>query len=780
MRNALSAQALKERVDLREVVRRLWGEPRHTSPRYDVHEARWRPDGKNASFAVYATHFKDYGGAGQGGDVFAFLQEDQSISFIEALHWVDNYLGGTTPTTAPKTAPTSATSNNEPPPAAWQNAARAALERTQAYLWGDAPDAKRALNYLRTVRGLTDDTIRASGYGYNPRWTPVPGAEHDTNKTSRLAPGIIEPWWCDGALWALRVRCRVGNLAHALGVPDEQLKGKTGPKYLNLSGSRQTGAIYNGDCITPGGDVLVVEGGFDAQLAQQHLPGIAVVTFGSAANHPTGRRLKQLGTAGRVFLLLDSDEAGIAAQQKLCDALGSKAIPVRLPHSKDVTDFIAAGGDLTALLTETANTPIAAEAWWRDGVPDDWRSALLTYFRPVTAPVVELMNVAANRKLLNPSSFTVNDVLSANDELGFNISAGSVRRVMAELEDYFFAKLDPIQLNTPFGYKTENKSRGRTAHVYRLLPLSEVKHQIMLWIVPRVIERLHPTLPDDVPVLAVPTADMFVVAGFAEVEAERIAAQLRAAYPDAYPDERLQKHVSDEVGKVHHGLQSKMSTPLPQGWSLANGSDYRAAFLRATNDEKQRRSRREIRELIGVSNGSVGEMVRRAGLQRKEAHGEFETVALQHPQNVDRQVERAGYEVAGYPRAVVIDHPKGEQETLIYRGEQTHELMSEQIAAGAQVSVRFQVANHYVELNVIPPPKPKTDIPPRAAAPRRRRKSAFFAPMHDPVWVAGQLALLLVMLERFRYLPEKDAYLCVQSGEVYENPTVDVLLPLLL
>ena len=416
------AAALKAQIDLRDVVASLWGDPERTAPRYHTYRARWRDDGQNASFTVYPDRFKDYGGRGRSGDVYEFLQHELDLSFTEALDWLAQHTGSghTIPTRQRKATPARRPST-EPPAPQWQHAAQDALEQAQAYLWSDAPDAARVREYLRTVRGFTDETIKAAGYGYNPRWQPLDYQHPQRNYRVKLSPGIVEPWWCDGVLWALRVRRRVGNLAQWLNQPDDTLGRGDAPKYLNLAGSKQTGAMYNADTITPDGDVLVVEGGFDAQLAAQHLDDVAVVTFGSATNTPPARRIQQLKQARRVFLLLDADDAGQAAQSQLAAVLDGNAYSVTLPQGNDVTDFIVNhNGDLGAVLQEAAasgrvtpptDTSADRGAWWANGVPDGVRSALLNYFRPTTAPVIELVNTAVRRGLLSAQAFTINQLL---------------------------------------------------------------------------------------------------------------------------------------------------------------------------------------------------------------------------------------------------------------------------------------------------------------------------------------------------------------------------------
>ena len=752
----LTTTDLKDRIDLRDVVIQFWGRPKRQRPRYDVHASRWRDDGRNASFTVYRTYFRDYGGDGDSGDLFTFLQHELNIDFAEAMQWAADYVGGGVGPIQER-PPVRATTH-EPPPADWQTAARDALATTQQYLWSGATNANRVLDYLRNVRGFTDSTIKAAGYGYNPRWNAVDWRHPETRRTIKLAPGIIEPWWCDGVLWALRVRCRVGNLASALKIRDDKLHGETSPKYLNLTGSRQSGALYNADQITPGEDVLVVEGGFDAQLAAQHLNGITVVTFGSASNTPAPRRLEQLKGASRVFLMLDTDEAGQKAVERLQGALGEAAHIVPLPVGKDVTEFVMDhGGDLPALLQQGRTLAVNrrdTRAWWPNGVPDGVRSAVLNYFRPTTACFVELVNTAALHKHIDADAFTSTDLLRANLDLGFNIGENMVRRLLAELEDVFIVEAETVNTTTSTVSISGKKTIGRPPKHFALLPTAQVKWSIIRWATPRITEKVYSTSEQsddetEAP-LAPPSAKMFLAAGFDRDEAAEIAAQLQQMYTDAYDNPQLQQKLARELESLRQDLSNTYSTPLPAGWSLVNGQDYRAAFLRATNNRNTRRSRREIMRLTGVSNGGLDALVKRAGLKRRSETGEYESVPVKSPSHVEQQVKRAARQVKGYPRSFKVDFADGRQETVVYNAETCQTVIPQYIIEGATVRVVYQVANRFEVASDEPipverKPQPQRKPCPDAAPAQRKPRTAVYGPKHDPAWVAEQVRLLLEM-----------------------------------
>ncbi len=819
---------LKDRIDLRDVVRDFWGEPDRQSNRYDQYFSRWRDDGSKPSFTVYATHYRDYGGTGDSGDVFSFLQQELNFDFRAAVEWVSSYCGAgiqTSDQTKRPALPRHSIQADEPPSPEWQQAAQDALKQAQSYLWSNRQDAMQVRHYLNTVRGLSDETIQQFGYGYNPAWHTVDYIDPDTNKAPYLAPGIIEPWFYAGTLWALRIRCRVGNLADALGIPSEIGRdGEELPKYLNLAGSKQSGALFNGDSIKPGEDVLIVEGGFDAALAQQTLNqglivsgdlmhqiptdntmySITVVTAGSASTPIHSERLEHLKQSGRVFLLLDSDEAGQNAQRKFITALGDKAVPLSLPqgHGKDVTDFIVNHqGDLQALLAQAISP-----AWWREGVPDSIRSALLNYFPARCAPVIEMVNEALHYGLITGTGFTINELLNANTRLNYHIKAATIRRAVEDLEGVFFAKVD-TDLSTVESVSRNAKNVGRKGEIYCMLPLDHIRIGIIAWAKPRIYEQCHPIGFEEGKeasgIVAKPLPAMFEAVGINSESARWSSEQISQRLEDVF---QVQNYAEQDAGKraiarlaqLKNALQDRTSTPLPEGWPLSSTKEYRAAFLRATNNPQQRRSRRQIRNLIGISNAALDSVVRQAGLARQDKQGEYELRRLRHAENLEFQINREARVVQGFPRSLVIHTPDGAVIEQGYMGSDSGEIVKAHIQNGAKVYVRLQVANHYIEVSDTPlQATPETRQAQNGG--RESEKSAqdstkshdtehprpiqkshrHYGPTFDPTWVMAQMKLALHRKGVLR-LHGSDQWINTETGEVLTAPSATYLLQLLL
>ncbi len=222
-----------------------------------------------------------------------------------------------------------------PPCERWQCKARTFADACAAKLW--TPEGARALAYLRG-RGLSDDTIRAAGLGFNPATRYAAGRDWgltDREKVTAIR-GITIPCRAAGWLWSVNIR-RLNEDGSAYSGPD---------KYFKTTGS--IAALYGADALHSDCTALLCEGEFDTLLAQQHAPpGLVAVTFGSAGKAPSLRwRIALRGL--RLLLAFDRDGAGAKGAAKWAE-LGTR---VSLPGdgAKDITDFTMSGGDVRAWL----------------------------------------------------------------------------------------------------------------------------------------------------------------------------------------------------------------------------------------------------------------------------------------------------------------------------------------------------------------------------------------------------------------------------------------------
>jgi DNA primase len=240
------------------------------------------------------------------------------------------------------------------PAAAWQDAARQAVQTCERLLLGG--EGGLAMDYLRR-RGLKDDTIRYWRLGYSPGFSisPSPQGERGLGGVGDLylPRGVLIPCLALGEVWYLKIALLPGERVKCQGcgefTPARQPcpKCNTVNKYRGVKGNR-TGAIFGADELRGAQLALFVEGEFDAMLAWQALNDvIAVCTLGAASNRP------DLATWGpsllpleRILAAYDADRAGQAGLQALQE-LSERVEPVQLPAgAKDVNDYLLQGGDL--------------------------------------------------------------------------------------------------------------------------------------------------------------------------------------------------------------------------------------------------------------------------------------------------------------------------------------------------------------------------------------------------------------------------------------------------
>lgn len=338
---------LMSRIDARDLARELLGDGKRTgrAVMYRVRSER------TPSFAVYADGYKDFGSGGDTGDTFGLLVRlGAAANRAEAIQQVADRIdgaGGVLTASVPRRVdPTVA---SDPPPAAWQRSMSAAIDKHHTYLMSAAPDAQRARAWLQ-ARGITDELIARFKLGYSPRWHKtdyvLPEADADGGKRRvSIPPGIVIPWFADGALWSVHVRCREAKLAAALGLQsDRDSSGDETAKYKYVLGSHIRGALFNGDVLQQDRPVLFVEGEFDAMIAAAQLDGVNVVTLGGASTHLAARWRSRI--TGAAFVCLDNDPAGRDGAASLLKCLPPTAQRVELPAEKDITDYVLSGGDL--------------------------------------------------------------------------------------------------------------------------------------------------------------------------------------------------------------------------------------------------------------------------------------------------------------------------------------------------------------------------------------------------------------------------------------------------
>ncbi len=193
----------------------------------------------------------------------------------------------------------------------------------------------QALAYA-TARGVSSSTLDRLHVGYCAgaglveylRWLGLPtlsavGAgllwqNRDRGLTERMAGRVVVP--------ELRAGRPVWLVGRAWDPPDAE------PKYLCLAGSKP---LLGWEHTRHGSEVYVTEGVFDwLVLVEWGLPAVALV--GTHACRKVGEALRRFP---KVYIVLDTDEAGRTAAAKLAGELAGRAVVVGLPGVKDVAEL---------------------------------------------------------------------------------------------------------------------------------------------------------------------------------------------------------------------------------------------------------------------------------------------------------------------------------------------------------------------------------------------------------------------------------------------------------
>jgi DNA primase len=237
----------------------------------------------------------------------------------------------------------------EAPTDAWQDRARAFCDWAQEQLWQDG----EALAYLRG-RGLSDETIRGAGLGYNPRELrddPARWGLVEERRKVWLPRGWVIP--CESAeelcvpakLAYVKVRRLDADLSR------ERDRGRDPQKYIAIKGSKVGGAIYGLDALQGHAEGVICESELDALLLRQYLAPdgheiAGVAGLPGANTRPGADTLAILGPLTRMHVCFDLDRAGDDAREWWGQFSGKVRELVPLAH--DVTDMWREGHDLAA------------------------------------------------------------------------------------------------------------------------------------------------------------------------------------------------------------------------------------------------------------------------------------------------------------------------------------------------------------------------------------------------------------------------------------------------
>ncbi len=292
---------------------------------------------------------------GEHGDVIAFVQKHQNISFLEALELLGRRAGISLEKIQKK--------QPGPSRAGMLDVMKWAAEQYQQCLL-DSPGAENARKYLGE-RKLTGETVRKFGLGYAPslgEWLVQKAANAQISAPLLETVGLIAKR-SEGRGFYDRFRDRVmfpirDVLGHVVGfggriLPSSNISAdKPVAKYINSAETplfSKSDQLYGIDqakqSAAQTGYLAVVEGYTDVLMAHQHGVNHVVATMGTALN---ARHIKTLrGAVSRVVLVFDADAGGDAGVDRAMEVFVSNDLDLRvaaLPDGLDPCDLLAAQG----------------------------------------------------------------------------------------------------------------------------------------------------------------------------------------------------------------------------------------------------------------------------------------------------------------------------------------------------------------------------------------------------------------------------------------------------
>jgi DNA primase len=284
-------------------------------------------------------------GCGASGDAFSFLMRIEGLSFREALQRLAARAG-----------------IELRPELTAQSEERDELERLRRAVFAAhfyyrhcLQRAPRARHYLQQ-RGLTPTTIEQFQLGYAPAgWDHLLRflQRHRISEQEALQAGLIRQGE-HGYYDYLRDRLvfPIHDAAGRVIAFGGRTMGDEEPKYLNtpetpLFEKRNTlyGWHLARGAILRQRSALVVEGYMDLLMLHQHGFEHAVATLGTAFTEQHAARLQRM--VERVYLLYDSDDAGIRAALRAAEVLQAAGIPtfiVELPAGEDPDSLLQKAG----------------------------------------------------------------------------------------------------------------------------------------------------------------------------------------------------------------------------------------------------------------------------------------------------------------------------------------------------------------------------------------------------------------------------------------------------
>jgi hypothetical protein len=326
----------------RELLEPSDGDKRFVCPSCGSGNLEVTPNDK--SWSCWACKTTDY-----PRDAVGLVQLSQNLGRMDAARWLSGYLGLTEETAPFKPRGVSRQVARKPhlepyELSSWAESLAAACNNAHELLMSRECDvSRRAWDYLTgPVRNLTSETIARHKLGLNLDWYEFHEPVGDSDGPFRLPPGITIPWLTG---------------PHGIsGANVRQLHVTLKGKYVMAKGSRRHWMFPS--LTAWAGPILIVEGEFDAMVANQELGGLLpVATLGGAQckpgdtfDAPTLCRFK------KILVAADSDNAGRECRDMWSEfSRRSRSIDMP-PDAKDLSDAVSHGVDLCHWALDTCDS----------------------------------------------------------------------------------------------------------------------------------------------------------------------------------------------------------------------------------------------------------------------------------------------------------------------------------------------------------------------------------------------------------------------------------------
>ncbi len=305
--------------------------------------------GKGDNFSVMPGRGYRCWVCGETGSVFTYVQKELGMDFVEAVKYVGQKFGVEVREVSRRVE------GPDPREPLWEVVA-AALAYFQKVLWSE-DEGTAGREYL-AKRGIQRDVADRFFLGFAPR--PVGALRRHLETLGfgverQIAAGLLKQE--EGKEPRPRFRGRLifpihDPRGHPVGFGGRAIEPDQEPKYINSAES----AIYSKGsllyhlhearyAIRKAERVLVVEGYFDAVRTAASGIEEVVAPLGTALTTEQAKMLKRY--TPNVFLLYDSDKAGLKATFRAGDALlreGASVRVVTLPEGEDPDTFVARFG----------------------------------------------------------------------------------------------------------------------------------------------------------------------------------------------------------------------------------------------------------------------------------------------------------------------------------------------------------------------------------------------------------------------------------------------------